>query len=191
MVKDILQIGSPILNKKTSPIKNVADEDVKKIIIDLLDTCKKNADISAGLAAPQIGYDKRVCICRRVDLEAQSEDEPVPDDKLWEVLINPHLLKKSKIISTEWEACLSIGKGEENIWGPVERNKKVTVEFTTPQGKTKTLTAEGYFSHIIQHEIDHLNGILFVSHVSNPQNLWKLGDLNKYIESNQTYPEIL
>lgn len=190
MVKDILQIGKPILNKKTTPVNNVHDENITQIIVDLLDTCKKNADISAGLAAPQIGYDKRICICRRVDLE-ESADSPISEDELWEVLINPKLLKQTKTTSIEWEACLSIGQGDENIWGPVERSKKVTVVFTTPVGKTKTLTADGYFSHIIQHELDHLNGILFVSHVANPQNLWKLGELNKYIESNQTYPEIL
>ncbi len=191
MVKDILQIGEKILNKKTTPVKEINSEDTKQILTDLFDTCKKNADISAGLAAPQIGYNSRICVCRRVDLEALYQDQEVADDKLWEILINPHLIKKSKSLSTEWEACLSIGEGEDNLWGPVERNKKITVEFITPNGKTKTLTAEGYFAHIIQHEIDHLNGILFVSHISNPQNLWKLRDLNKYIDSNQTYPEIL
>lgn len=190
MIKEILQIGEPILNKKTTPVKKIDSSETKKIIVDLIDTCKKNADISAGLAAPQIGYGKRICICRRVDLEEASED-PISDEKLWEVLINPELLKQTKTQSVEWEACLSIGQGDENIWGPVARSKKITVKFTTPTGKTKTLTTNGYFSHIIQHEIDHLNGVLFVSHVSNPRNLWKLKELNKYIESNQSYPEIL
>lgn len=191
MVKEILQIGTPILTKKTSTVKGIQSEVTQSIISDLLDTCKKNADISAGLAAPQIGYDKRICICRRVDLEEKSPDVPVPDDKLWEVLINPKLIKIGKTMSTEWEACLSIGQGDDNIWGPVDRPKRITVEFLTPKGKIKRISANGYFAHVIQHEIDHLNGILFVSHVSNPQNLWKLKDLNKHIDSTRSYPEIV
>lgn len=190
MIKSILQIGDPLLNTKTPPIKKIEDKKTKQIIKDLLDTVKKNADISAGLAAPQIGYKSRVCVCRRVDLE-ESENTKISDEELWEVLINPKIIKATIKKSLEWEACLSIGVGDDNLWGPVERSKKVTVEFTSPLGELKKLTATGLMSHIIQHEIDHLNGILFVSHVSNPENIWKLKELNEYIEKNESYPEIL
>src|SRR5690606_2250369 len=127
-----------------------------------------NEDISAGLASPQIGYDTRICVCRRVDLEEKSPADPLPFEQLWEILINPKIIKSGKTKSIEWEACLSIGEGDDNIKGPVERIKNVTVEFLTPKGKTKMISARGYFSHVIQHELDHLNGVLFVTHVSNP-----------------------
>ena len=85
---------------------------------------------------------------------------------------------------------LSIGKGKDNLWGPVNRAKKVTIEYTTPKGGSKTLKSDGYFSHVIQHEIDHLNGVLFVSYITNPLNIWRLEDLNSYIKFNDSYPEI-
>ena len=190
MIKEILQIGNPILTTKTNYVEDITSSETKSLIKDLLDTCEKNSDISAGLASPQIGELKSICVCRRVDLEDRNSEIQIPADQLWEVLINPKIKRSSKTLSTEWEACLSIGVGKDNLWGPVVRAKKVEVEFTTPEGKTKTLIADGYFSHVVQHEIDHLNGILFVSYVTNPSNLWKLEDLNKYIEFNDSYPEI-
>lgn len=189
MIRDILQIGNPILTTKSSPVKEVTSKETKSLIRDLLDTCRENADISAGLASPQIGINKRICICRRVDLEEKQPNTEIDPEILWEVLINPELIKSSKDLSTEWEACLSIGIGKDNLWGPVNRAKKVKVKYTTPSGNKETLEADGYFSHIIQHEIDHLNGILFVSYIANPNNLWRLEDLNEYIEANDSYPE--
>lgn len=189
MVKEILQIGDPILTKKTQRVKAVGDPKVKQIIEDLLDTCKKNADISAGLAAPQIGYDKSICVCRRVDLEAQTEEQ-LPEDKLWTVLINPTIEKSSKKTTLEWEACLSIGTGDDNLWGAVARPKQVRVKYTDIYGSEKTIMATDYFGHIVQHEIDHLGGILFISYITNPANLWRLEDLNDYIDKHDEYPEV-
>lgn len=188
MIKEILQIGDPILVTKTKPIKDPKSPEVKKVIKDLLDTCHKNADISAGLAAPQIGYDMSICVCRRVDLEAK--DQEIDDSNLWLVLINPKVIKKTSKNTLEWEACLSIGKGDDNLWGPVERPKKVTVKYLDVEGETKTLEATNYFGHIVQHEIDHLAGVLFISYITNPSNLWRLVDLNSYIDQNDSYPDI-
>lgn len=190
MIKEILQIGNPILTTQTKEVTDINSEETKSLIQDLLDTCEKNADISAGLASPQIGISKSICVCRRVDLEEKNPDKEFTRDELWEVLINPRIIKESDKRSTEWEACLSIGVAKDNLWGPVERASKVTVEFTTPDGKPKSLNASGYFSHVVQHELDHLNGILFVSYITNPANIWRLEELNSYIEFNDSYPEI-
>ena len=189
MVKNILQIGETILKTKTKQVVDVNSKETKQIIRDLLDTVIENADISAGLAAPQIGYNKAICICRRVDLE-ESSTENLPNEKLWEVLINPQILSRSKEYSSEWEACLSIGIGENNIWGPVSRPREVKIEYLTQKGKKKTLNAKGFLSHVVQHEYDHLQGVLFIKYVDNPANLWKLKDLNDYLDKNDHYPEI-
>jgi len=188
MIKEILQIGDPILVTKTNPVKDTQSTEVKKVIRDLLDTCHKNADISAGLAAPQIGYNMSICVCRRVDLEAK--DEQLDEEKLWTVLINPHVVKESHKNTLEWEACLSIGRGDDNLWGPVERPKKVTVNYVDIDGMPQTIEAIDYFGHIVQHEIDHLAGVLFISYITNPSNLWRLVDLNNYIDKNDSYPDI-
>lgn len=190
MVKDILQIGNPILTTKTTDVIDVHSDEIKSLIQDLLDTCEENADISAGLASPQIGVSKSICVCRRVDLEEKHPDKHFEREELWEVLINPKVVQTSSDNSIEWEACLSIGVGKDNLWGPVERSKKVTVEYISPDGSKKRLKTNGYFSHVVQHEVDHLNGILFVSYISNPANIWRLEELNSYIKFNDCYPEI-
>lgn len=190
MIREILQIGNPILITKTTTVTDINSPEIKSLIQDLLDTCEKNADISAGLASPQIGIGKSVCVCRRVDLEERHPDKHFEKDELWEVLINPKILNSSSESSTEWEACLSIGVGKDNLWGPVRRAEKVKVEYTSPDGSHKEIKADGYFSHVVQHEIDHLNGILFVSYINNPANIWRLEELNSYIEFNDSYPEI-
>lgn len=188
MIKEILQIGNPILVTKTKQVKDPSTPEVKKVIKDLLDTCHKNADISAGLAAPQIGYDLSICVCRRVDLE--TKDQEIDEENLWTVLINPKVVKATAKKTLEWEACLSIGKADDNLWGPVKRPKKVTVNYIDTQGRNQTIVATDYFGHIVQHEIDHLAGILFISYITNPSNLWRLVDLNNYIDKNDSYPDI-
>lgn len=191
MIKTILQIGDSILTTKSELVEDTSSEETQKIISDLLDTCIENADISAGLAAPQIGYNRAICVCRRTDLEDKAKDERLADDELWEVLINPRILRASTEESIEWEACLSIGVGDDNLWGAVSRPKKVKIEFTTPEGKKKILEGEDYFAHILQHEYDHLQGVLFISYIDNPKNIWKLKDLNAYIDENEEYPAIV
>lgn len=191
MIKPILQIGDPILTTKTKVVEDPLSAETKKIVADLLDTCIANADISAGLAAPQIGYDKAICVCRRVDLEEANGENPVADEQLWEVLINPKIITSSTEETMEWEACLSIGIGDDNIWGPVSRPKNVTVGYTTPEGENKQLVGVDYFGHILQHEYDHLQGVLFITYIDNPSNLWKLKDLNAYVDENEEYPEIV
>lgn len=191
MVKEILQIGAPILTKSTKKIESVHSSETRRIVTDLLDTCLENADKSAGLAAPQIGYDVSICVCRRIDLEDQKGEGKVSDKDLWEVLINPEVIYESTKTVTNWEGCLSIGEGDENIWGPVTRPARIEVNYTKPDGKTAQITGKDYFSSLIQHELDHLDGILFLSYVTNPKNLWRLGDLQKQLNKTGDYPEIL
>lgn len=189
MVKDILQIGNPILNQKTKKVTDFNSEETKQIISDLLDTCIANKDGTAGLAAPQIGYDKAICICRRTDLEEVSKKE-IPDTKLWQVLINPQVTTKSNEETIIWEGCLSIGKEGNLLYGPVTRASKVTVSFQNSDGTQNNLSGEKFFSHLMQHEIDHLNGILFLTYVRDPRNIWKAKELNKYIKKHDQYPPV-
>jgi peptide deformylase len=196
MIKDILQIGSPILEKSTFAVDDFDAPFVKKVIADLLDTCKHHAHRAAGLAAPQIGYNTQICVCRRVDLEDRksrgAKPKSIPDDMLWEVLINPAIKKTSNEMSTIWEGCLSIGKTEQDmIMGPVSRPRDVVVDYTDKDGNKKTLEATDFFSHVVQHEIDHLKGILFISRVPNSaENLWKSPDIEAYQSKHKSYPPI-
>lgn len=200
MIRQILQIGAPILEKKTTLVKDVKDQKVQDLIDDLLDTCKEQEKRSAGLSANQIGEDYSICICRRTDLEAEfrrdnpKDDKPaVTDNKLWEVMINPVITHESNTETVYWEGCLSIGETEKDtIYGPVWRPESVKIEYLNREGEKQKLTADDFFSHVAQHEIDHLNGKLFLALVPNPQsNLWKATDLDAYIDKKGDYPKIV
>lgn len=177
------------MNAKTTEVKDYNSAEVKQLIVDLIDTCNSLKKITAGLSAPQINSHLRVCVCRRIDIEDET-DKKIPDAQLWEVMINPHFLEKGKEESTYWEGCLSIGKGPNGIYGPVSRVDFVKVEYITRTGEKKVLDCNGFFAHVVQHELDHLEGILFTKYVDNPTNLWKSKDLDAYYNEYGEYPPI-
>lgn len=176
MPKKIVQMGNKILESPSNEADFNSSE-VKTLISDMLEVLNEIADKSAGLSAPQIGVGLRVAICRRMDLEAKAKQEKVEPTITWEVMINPTLIEKSEKHSIYWEGCLSINEG--NLFGQVSRPANVTVEYLDEKGNKKVLKAKGYFSHIVQHELDHLNGILFTKYVSDPTKLYTSEELSK------------
>jgi len=187
MVKQILQIGAPGLSEKSKKVIEFNTLELNVVVTDLIDTADKNRLITAGLAAPQIGISLAVCVCRRVDLEKQ-DGENIPKEILWEVMINPVITKLSKGESVFWEGCLSVGIGNGALFGPVTRSKAITVKYQNITGEAKELTVQDFFSHEVQHEIDHLEGIIFLKYISNPANIWKRKDLDVYYDKNGEYP---
>lgn len=141
----IVKIPNPILNKKTAAIKKF-DAALVKLAEDMIATCKSVSGI--GLAAPQIGKSIRMCI---IDLEHMG----LPPF----ALVNPKIVKRSvKKVEME-EGCLSI----PGIFGIVQRPEKITVQTMSLDGKKMKLDASGMLARVIQHEVDHLDGILFTS----------------------------
>lgn len=190
MKRQILQIGAPILTQPTVKVQEYDSEETLGLIADLLDTCNVAADVTAGLSAPQIGSNLAVCICRRVDLEEKHGDNSVTKEELWEVMINPEIVSTSADKSMFWEGCLSIGSGANQLFGPVERPKEVRVKYVTTSGETQELIASGYFAHVVQHELDHLQGLLFLQYISNPENIWRSDELDDYLEEYGDYPDV-
>jgi peptide deformylase len=166
MKKKILQYGNQILEQRSEEVKEFNTLELKTLVADMLDTLNARGNTAAGLSAPQIGILKRLAICRRMDLEEVNSDA----DPIWEVMINPVIKVTSKETTTMWEGCLSINQGD--LFGKVTRPKDVKVEYYDIEGKKKSLNASGYFSHVIQHEIDHLDGKLFISYIPNPAELY-------------------
>lgn len=148
-ILQILHYPHPILKEKSRPIE-VIDESIRKLVEDMAETMY--AAPGVGLAAPQVGYPLRLAI-----IDITRADQP----KNLIVLINP------QIISAEgecvWdEGCLSIpGCNEE-----VRRNKKVVVRYTDLSGKSMEMVGEDLLAIALQHEIDHLDGILFIDRLS-------------------------
>lgn len=141
----LVKIPDPILTKKTSLIKKV-DASTAKLADEMVAACRAANGI--GLAAPQIGKSLRICI---INLEHMGLP-PFP-------LINPKILKKSKKEVVMEEGCLSI----PNVFGMVKRPEKVTVEAINLLGEKHKFEATGMLSRVIQHELDHLDGVLFTS----------------------------
>ena len=141
-------LGSPVLRQKAAPVARVDDE-VRRLVDDLLETM--HAARGVGLAANQVGVARRVAV---VDV---GDDDPPPL-----VLINPVIVERDEESEVAEEGCLSI----PDIFGDVRRAARVVVAALDRDGKPFRAAAEGYKARAIQHEIDHLDGILFLDHLS-------------------------
>lgn len=158
-IKPIIEIPDPILNKKAEKVEKF-DKDTQNLIEDLIDTLTEAKDPEGmGIAAPQIGVSKRICIVRKFK-EFGEETQTFEDF----VLINPEIEKFSKDTIEMWEGCLSI----PDKYGKVRRPRKVKVKAQNPEGKEIIMNAGGVLARVIQHEVDHLDGILFTSRVKGP-----------------------
>src|SRR5882757_7032175 len=149
-VRDILIIPDKRLRLKSEPVKAV-DAAVRALVEDMFATMYAAPGI--GLAAIQIGVPTRV-----VTMDLAGKDEP-PEPK---VFINPEIVRSSAAQSVYEEGCLSIPEYYEEV----ERPGKVTVKCLDLDGKAQEIEADGLLATCLQHEIDHLNGVLFIDHIS-------------------------
>lgn len=151
MVKKILIVPHPTLNKVADPVKKF-DTQLGKTVQDMIDTLYAQHDpIGVGLSAPQIGALDRICLIK------PEENAQV------QVLINPKITKSifgSKKRKPMLEGCLSI----PDVWGHVLRPEKVHIRFQDLDGTFHDQVYTGFASVVVQHEIDHLDGILFTKH---------------------------
>ena len=147
-IRKLHLLGSPILRQRAAPVATV-DDAVRHLVEDLFDTMR--AAKGVGLAANQVGVARRVAV---VDV---GEDNPPPL-----VLINPRLVHASDITETAEEGCLSI----PDMYGEVERPLAVTLEALDRDGLPYRVDIAGFKARAVQHEIDHLDGVLFLDHLS-------------------------
>ena len=144
----------PVLNQVAKPVEKV-DDDIRALLDNMLETMYNAHGI--GLAANQVGVLKRVIV---VDVE-QDENKPhTPGNPI--KMVNPELVTTSQELFTYQEGCLSWPQQ----YGDVDRPKTITVKYLDEQGKEQTMEADGLLATCIQHEIDHINGINFVDHLS-------------------------
>ncbi len=149
-IMPIIQLPDPVLRKSSEPIERV-DADLDRLVGDMLETMYDAPGI--GLAGIQVGVPRRVLV---VDV-SKDEDERHP-----QVFINPEILDSSDARATYEEGCLSI----PDYYAEVERPATVRVSHLDREGKERVTEAEGLLATCLQHEIDHLNGILFIDYIS-------------------------
>ena len=150
MVRTILKYGEPVLEKAADPVTEFDTADLKDLIEDMWETMY--AAKGVGLAAPQIGSNKRISV---IDISV-GEDE---SKKI--VIINPEVISRDGKQTGE-EGCLSIPGFRE----PVTRSEKVKVRAQNEKGETIELDGDELLARAFEHEIDHLNGIMFINHLS-------------------------
>lgn len=161
---DVKYDPDPILRTKAKRIKTF-DANLRKLAADMLETMHANAGV--GLAAPQIGLSMRLLVAEY----APDKEEIEAGERGFKVaLCNPEIVKSSDETESMVEGCLSIPG-----WiGEVPRHVSVTVKAQTPEGKEVRLKADHYFARVLQHEIDHLNGVLFTDRIVDIKTLRKL-----------------
>ena len=150
-IREIRKDGDDILSKKCRIVEDI-DEKTKELIQDMIDTMYKYDGI--GLAACQVGVLKRIIV---YDIQYIEEGAK----KQVQVLINPVIKTRSKELVEVEEGCLSFPE----VYETVKRHEKVTVEYISAEGKKKRITANGIESIVLQHEIDHLDGIVFLDRI--------------------------
>jgi peptide deformylase len=149
-VRPIITLPDPVLRMKAAPVERM-DEELRRLIEDMFATMYDAPGI--GLAAPQIGVSRRLIV-----MDPAKEDEP----KTPLVMLNPEILERSEEMRTHEEGCLSIPE----FTAEIERPARTRVAYIDPEGKRQEAELEGIWSTLVQHEIDHLNGVLFIDYLS-------------------------
>lgn len=155
--ENIITLPSPHLRQKSAKI-HIVTEEVKTLIDDMVSAAldwedSRPHEISAALAAVQIDRLDRVVIVR-----SDFDDKQVRD---FTTLINPEIVKYEGAIVDDYEGCLSVS----NVYGKVPRYNKIRIKAMDIDGSEVRFKAEGFLARVIQHEIDHTNGIVFIDHI--------------------------
>lgn len=149
-IKPLIILPDPVLRQRSTPVERV-DQDIRKLTSDMLATMYDAPGI--GLAAIQVGIPLRMLV---IDLSKEGEArQPL-------VFINPEIVRSSDERSVYEEGCLSI----PDYYAEVERPAAVTVKSLDAEGREQLTEAEGLLATCLQHEIDHLDGVLFIDHIS-------------------------
>jgi peptide deformylase len=160
--EDIITLPDPRLRQRSAKVQFVTPE-ILKLISDMTAVAldwedSRPHEISAALSAVQIGHLDRVVIVR--------SDFDDKDTREFTALINPEIVKYEGEITKDYEGCLSVA----GIYGKVPRYSKVRVKALDIDGHEVRFKADGFLAHVIQHEVDHINGIVFIDHIRDERN---------------------
>lgn len=185
-IPSIVTTPDPRLRQKSEKVHQIDDE-TKRIIDEMIASSlaweeEHEFELSAAMAAPQLGYNKRIIVVR--------EDMSNKDNATFVPLINPVVIKTEGKIIEDYEGCLSV----PSVYGKVGRPYKARIKAVTENGEEVRLKATGFLARTLLHEIDHLDGVLFIDHIKDQTDaFYKLndkGDLeplnyDKYIKNNK------
>lgn len=149
-LREVIKLPDPILRRKAHKVTDFG-KDFQKLVDDMVDTMRDEPGV--GLAAPQVNVSLRVIVVEYPEDDSVENAQP----KVF-VMANPEIIKASEETVMGMEGCLSV----PNLIGEVERSMDVVIKGLNRWGKKQQINAHGWLARIFQHEIDHLNGVLFV-----------------------------
>lgn len=161
-LRKVSQIGDPVIRAKAKPISNVLSTRTKIVIRDLVGTMRRQNLV--GMAAPQIGVGLRVFV---TEVRKTKFRKSIRDIDPLRVFINPRIIHRSKSKTTMLEGCGSVAAAE--LFGPVERSQAVTIIAHNEQNIRFKLEAKGFLARVIQHEYDHLDGVVILDRFTDPR----------------------
>jgi peptide deformylase len=160
-LRDIKLIGEQVLRKKSRKVTQFNDE-LRALADDMVETMRSSNGV--GLAAPQVGE------LRRLIVVETPEDEDEPDSGRLYIVVNPKIIRASQEQVDGIEGCLSI----PGYVGEVTRHESVTIKGQDPEGRKIRINANGFLARVFQHEIDHLEGELFIDKLTAPERIWRV-----------------
>ncbi|KAA3661657.1 MAG: peptide deformylase [Chloroflexi bacterium] len=164
MILDIVTLPNQVLRHKTLPVTKF-DDDLQKLIDDMIETMREANGV--GLAAPQVDYSYRFAIIETLP-EVDEDGNEVEGSRELFVVVNPEIIWKSRDMVDGIEGCLSI----PGYVGEVTRHESIRVRAQDRYGKKMRHRLHGWTARIFQHEIDHLDGVLFIDKLTAPENFW-------------------
>lgn len=171
-VLKVREIGDPILEKIS---KNVDTKNIDKEVLEIIDDLKTTLEYGTGLgiSAPQVGVNKRIIVvgAKKENIKySDAEEIPVT------AMINPTWKKLSEDTNIQYEGCMSV----PTIRGKVERYKNIELTYYNEKGEKIVKEINGFFAKLIQHECDHLDGVVFLERVKGPNGFATVDNVNKF-----------
>ena len=153
--KKVTQVGTPVIRARARAVSNWNSTEVRRVIKDLTDSMRHHDLV--GMAAPQIGKAMRIFVTEIRQTKYRKRNGIALDGL--RVFINPKITSGSKTQNSDWEGCGSVASSQ--LFGKVKRPRSVTVTALNEKGAPFRVVARGLLARIIQHEMDHLNGVVF------------------------------
>ena len=181
----VARMGHPVLRAAARPLhpSEIRSPKVQQLIDDMFETMKEYQGI--GLAAPQVHEGLRLFVAGVAGEPDEDDDERDEEDVPLMALINPEITPIGKDVVEDWEGCLSI----PDIRGRVPRARQISVRAYNRQGKKIEIAASGFTARVIQHETDHLDGVLFFDRMRSFQSLTFLEEFGRYWSRHTVRPE--
>lgn len=165
-ILDIVSVPDPVLRRKARKVTDFG-KDFQMLVTNMIDTMRDAPGV--GLAAPQVAVSQRLVVIEYAEDEDDENEETETATKKLYVLVNPEIVERSEEMVLGVEGCLSV----PDLVGEVERHEKITVKALNRHGSPVKIKAEGWLARIFQHEIDHLEGILYTDRTDK---VWKPRD---------------